>query len=128
MIRAGINSGPLDVRFSGGVGANRQNGNGFGVGQGDGVTLVAWMFREQLTSALLGEIGRLAAKPIPPQERGPRLAALQAQRLDLQYIEEKLIVEALDRGETVTRSIDSPPICVLGIKVKLPDHVSEAAE
>jgi len=124
----GIAGGQLDVRFSGGLGANRLNLSGFDQGRGDGLVLIAWLFRDQLKAALCAEADRLAQDPLPPAERPERLRALAAEEAQLRYREEALVCRQLgDRDEQVARDVSAPPAFVLGVRLLLPEVEREVA-
>ena len=55
----------------------------------------------------------MANEPLPRTERKRRIAALEAELLELAYVEEALVAN----GRDVQRSPLSPPAAVLGVRV-----------
>ena len=59
----------------------------------------------------------MANEPLPRAERKRRIAALEAELVELAYVEEALVAAALARGEDVQCSPGAPPQAVLGVRI-----------
>jgi hypothetical protein len=65
----------------------------------------------------MGEVERMARGSAPPSERPARIRALESEIEQLEFIEEALVMQALDRGEPVERRSDASPAAVLQARV-----------
>jgi len=118
-------TGPFGMKWPA-ADANPRNGVGYDtLYASDALRMNSWLLRELLVEKTLELIDRLARKPLPVAQRPARIAELEAQRLQLFHLEARLCDEAIARGEFVTRLADSPPACVLGIVVKVPQRLNE---
>jgi hypothetical protein len=70
-----------------------------------------------LVSRLMGKVERMALGSAPPSERPARIRALESEIEELEFIEERLVMQALDRGEPVERRSDASPAAVLQARV-----------
>jgi hypothetical protein len=54
---------------------------------------------------------------VPPGLRPKRIAELEREVTELEYVEEALVVQALARGQSVERRSDAPAAAILGVRV-----------
>src|SRR5262249_13194415 len=100
-------------------------GAGYGVrgpvlDRADPLALMAILFPDAMTNALVNEVERMAGNP---KERAARVVALGQELSDLAYLEEALIANDEDAQQ---RSPSAPPQAILGVKV-IEIHASRAA-
>ena len=81
------------------------------------MSLIALLHPDEMVTALLAEIERMADTPLPRAERKRRIAALAAEVMSLHYVEEALVAAAIAIGEDVQRSPSASPQAVLGVRV-----------
>jgi hypothetical protein len=93
----------------------------------DPLSLIALLHPDEMVTALLAEIERMADTPLPHAERKKRIAALQAELAELAYVEEMLVAAALANGEDVQRSALAPPAAVLGVRIVEAKRATRAA-
>jgi hypothetical protein len=79
--------------------------------------MMALLFPDAMTAALMSEVERMANDPVPIKGRAARIAALTDEIEQLAYAEEALVAAAIAEGEDVQRSPNAPPQAVLGVKV-----------
>jgi hypothetical protein len=89
--------------------------------------MMALLFPDAMTAALISEVERMANEPLPQSERKKRVAELEAEISELAYVEEALVADAIARGEDVQRSPSAPPQAVLGVRVVEARRVTRAA-
>jgi hypothetical protein len=77
--------------------------------------LIALIFPNEMTAALLREIERMTSDVIPLKDRASKIAALERELAELAYVEEALVAAAIADGEDVQRSPGVPPAAVLGV-------------
>ena len=70
-----------------------------------------------LVAAFMGKVERMARGSAPPSERPARIRALESEIEQLEYLEEALVMQALDRDEPVERRSDASPLAVLQARV-----------
>jgi hypothetical protein len=106
---------------------------GFGVNIGapveiplGAISLMAHLMPERLEDLILAFIEAQANGVMAPA-RPKRIAELEKEITSLRYVEETLVVAALDRGESEERSNSAPPECVLGIRVGMPENKESRA-
>jgi hypothetical protein len=80
--------------------------------------MMALLFPDAMVNALMREIERMTNGVVPIKERVARIAALEREILQLAYIEETLVTDAIADGEDVQRSPSAPPQTVLGVRVR----------
>jgi hypothetical protein len=78
-----------------------------------------------MLSLVMTEVERMANNPLPVAERGPRVAALERELIELHHVEEALVTAAIAAGQSVHRSAQAPPAAVLGVRIE--GKVSHAA-
>jgi hypothetical protein len=89
--------------------------------------MMALLFPDAMTAALIGEVERMANDPVPMKERATRIAALTDEIEQLAYVEEALVAVASSDGEDVQRSPSAPPQAVLQVRVAEAVKSSRAA-
>jgi chromosome segregation ATPase len=89
--------------------------------------MMALLFPDRMTAALISDVERMANDPLPQAERKKRIAALEREIEQLAYVEEAMVAAAIARGEDVQRSPSAPPQAVLGVKVVEARRVTRAA-
>jgi hypothetical protein len=89
--------------------------------------MMALLFPDAMTAALMGEIERMASDPLPQAARQKRIAELEAVISELAYVEEALVAAAIGEGEDVQRSPSAPPQAVLQVRVTEATKSSRAA-
>jgi hypothetical protein len=89
--------------------------------------LMALLFPDAMTAALMGEVERMANDPVPMKERATRIAALTDEIEQLAYVEEALIAGAIADGEDAERRPGAPPQAVLGVRVVEAKRIVRAA-
>ena len=67
----------------------------------DILPLMALLFSDAMTAALISEVERMASDPVPIKERATRMAALTDEIEQLSYVEEALVAAAIADGEDV---------------------------
>jgi len=118
MVRGFAAGQAFDVRWPMAPDANRQNGNGFNIGEGNGLLLFAAMFPAELSELIFRAIH--AAQPLSVLEHGERVNAVTTRIHELSYIEAALVER--HGGD---HSVDASPWCILG--VRLPADEGDAA-
>jgi len=83
----------------------------------DVLPMMALLHGDAMVAALMQEVERMADEPLPRAERKRRIAALDAELVELARVEEVLVAAALAHGEPVERSPSAPPQAVLGVRV-----------
>jgi hypothetical protein len=89
--------------------------------------MMALLFPDAMTAALISEVERMANDPLPQAARQKRIAALEHEIEQLAYVEEALVAVAIAEGEDVQRSSSAPPQAVLGVRVVEAKRVMRAA-
>jgi hypothetical protein len=89
--------------------------------------MMALLFPDAMTAALMREVERMANDPLPQAERKKRIAALEQEIEQLAYVEEALVAAAIAEGEDVQRSPSAPPQAVLQVRVVEASKSSRAA-
>jgi hypothetical protein len=89
--------------------------------------MMALLFPDAMTAALMGEVDRMASDPLPQAARQKRIAELEREIEQLAYIEEALVAAAIAEGEDVQRSSSAPPQAVLQVRVVEEAKSSRAA-
>lgn len=84
--------------------------------------MMALLFPDAMTAALIGEVERMANDPLPQAERKKRIVALEHEIEQLAYVEEALVVA---RG--AQRLPGAPPQAVLGVRVVEAKRITRAA-
>jgi len=77
---------------------------------------------EALTKTILAEVNRLTSEVMPGVQRDQRIDAIEAELVELAYLEEALI-SASDEHE---RSYDAPPWAILGAEIVVDDTKTAA--
>jgi uncharacterized small protein (DUF1192 family) len=93
----------------------------------DPLALMAMLFPDAMTAALMSEVERMVSDVVPIKERATRIAALTDEIEQLAYIEEALVAAAIADGADVQRSPNASPQAVLGVKVVEATKSSRAA-
>jgi hypothetical protein len=88
----------------------------------------ALMRPDDLVEAFMARIRSMADAPAPPAERPARIRALESEIEQLEFIEEALVMQALDRGEPVERRSDASPLAVLQARVVVAKPAPTPAE
>jgi hypothetical protein len=83
----------------------------------DILPLIALLFPNEMTAALMAEIERQTDAVVPIKDRASKIAALTAEIEQLGYLEEALVDAAIADGADVQRSPSAPPAAVLGVRV-----------
>jgi hypothetical protein len=89
--------------------------------------MMALLFPDVMTAALMRDVERMANDPLPQAERKKRIAELESEIEQLAYVEEALVADAIARGEDVQRSPSAPPQAVLGVRAVEARRVTRAA-
>jgi hypothetical protein len=79
--------------------------------------MMALLFPDAMTAALMSEVERMASDPVPIKERATRIAALTDEIEQLAFLEEALIAAAAADGKDVQRSPNARPQAVLGVRI-----------
>jgi hypothetical protein len=93
----------------------------------DAVGLLAWLFRDQVASALDSEIDAIAddAAALTPEQRADQRARALADRLAIEREEEAFVRMVVAGGAGVMRRPDCDPRAVLGLSDDLPGFAPE---
>jgi hypothetical protein len=83
----------------------------------DILPLMAILHPEEMVTALLREVERVANTPTPVAERMKHIARLEHEIEELSYLEESLVCAAIASGETIERRSAAPPAAVLQLRV-----------
>jgi hypothetical protein len=90
--------------------------------------MMALLFPDAMTAALIGEVERMANDPLPQAERKKRIVALEHEIEQLAYVEEALVAAAIADGEDVQYSPGALPQAVLGVRMVEARRVTHAAK
>jgi hypothetical protein len=83
------------------------------------LAVLAWLAPERLAQAICAAVTEQASRPLPPEQRPARVAALHEERAKLRLVEEVLVRQAIDAGDpTVVRQLDAPVEAILMIKLQ----------
>jgi hypothetical protein len=93
----------------------------------DILPMMALLFPDAMTAALMAEIERTTSDVVPIRDRASRITELEAEISELAYSEEVLIADAIAEGADVQRSPSAPPEAVLGVKVVKAKRETRAA-
>jgi len=107
--------------------ANWRDLNGYEQLDANPLLFEAWMRPAELLARLLQEVHDISQRPLPPSKRGARIRELQAEALDLRFIEEQCLCDALDKGKLPVRQVDAPPEAVLMHRVHAPQREAKEA-
>ena len=107
----------FDVRWPLSRVANRMNLQDFDRDGANPLFMAAFLFPERMIDHLHALVEQAASDPLPVKDRAARVAVLNAEIVRLRRIEEALMAQAIEHGETVTRSVDAPAWAILGVKV-----------
>jgi hypothetical protein len=78
---------------------------------------LVWLFREQVTEALLREADALTLKnALSRDERAANLVTLRAALLEAERGEEAVIMRAAQEGQVIARRADASPVAVLEVE------------
>ena len=80
--------------------------------------MLALLQGDHMVAALMREVERMASDPMPPAARKRRIGELEAEIVELAYLEEALVAAAIANEEDVQRSLDAPPQAVLGVRIE----------
>jgi hypothetical protein len=89
--------------------------------------MMALLFPDAMTAALMREVERVANDPLPQAARQKRIVALEHEIEQLAYIEEALVAAAIADGDDVIRLPGALPQAVLGVRVVEAKRVMRAA-
>jgi hypothetical protein len=81
------------------------------------LALMAFLFPDVMSDALLREIEQQTSNVIPIKDRSARIAALEAKLIELAYVEEALVSAAISNGSDARRSPNALPQAVLQVKI-----------
>jgi hypothetical protein len=90
--------------------------------------MMALLFPDAMTAALISEVERMANDPLPQAARQKRIAALEHEIEQLAYVEEALVAAAIADGEDVQHSPGALPQAVLGVRMVEARRVTHAAK
>jgi hypothetical protein len=92
------------------------DGSGPREDRADVLPLIALLHRDKMVEALMAEIARMISGSVPLAGRKKRIGELEAEIVELAYVEEALGAAAIANGEDVQRSPSAPPQAVLQVQ------------